>query len=358
MTVIKSRKRNILSFNIPGVITMPAVLPPLYTHPCIKKREKPIMVPSDLPYPSSLVFNAGVIKHNGEYIMIFRNDYGTDQTAYEIEGRKFAGTSIGIAHSKSGVDGWVFDPEPVMDSGVPGKDPEIQRFYDPRIVKIDGRLLLCLAMDTPHGLRGAIAELSDDLRTYRLISASVPDNRNMVLFPEKIGGEYVRLERPMPVYSRGKDIFDTWISRSPDLVYWGRSELVIGVENVPWANNKIGPTASPIKTERGWLTLIHAVDLDTSRGKNGWEQKWQKRYTAGLMLLDLDNPAKVISFYDKPLIAPDRPVETDVGFRQNVIFPCGMVAEDNGEVKIYYGASDTCVCLATAQIDDLLALLK
>ncbi len=179
----------------------------------------------------------------------------------------------------------------------------------------------------------------------------------MVLFPEKIGGEYLRMERPMPVYSRNNERFDIWLSRSPDLIYWGRSKLLLGAERVLWANDKIGPTASPIKTERGWLTLFHAVDRDESRGKNGWEKAWKKRYTTGLMLLDLDDPSKVLSVYDQPLMAPDMPVETDVGFRQNVIFPCAMLLEESGEVKIYYGASDTCVCLATAQLDDLLALL-
>ncbi|MCR5783349.1 MAG: glycoside hydrolase family 130 protein, partial [Clostridia bacterium] len=245
---------------------------------------------------------------------------------------------------------------PLVDSNDPDKDPEMKRLYDPRIIRIEDRLLLCLAMDTRHGIRGAIAELSDDLKSYRIISASVPENRNMVLFPERIGGEYVRLERPMPVYSRGRDRFDIWLSRSPDLEYWGRSELVLGVEDVPWANDKIGPTASPIRTDEGWLTLFHAVDRDDSRGKNGWENSWKKRYTAGIMLLDLNDPSKVLAVYDKPLIAPDLPIETDEGFRQNVIFPCGMLLEDDGEVKIYYGASDTCVCLATASVDDLLSL--
>lgn len=334
---------------------MPKVDPPLHSHPAVHKHPVPILTAADLPYASSLVFNAGVIRRADEYIMIFRNDYGVDQAGYEA-GRRFAGTSIGVARSKNGVDGWVVDPKPLMDSADPDKDPEISRMYDPRITEIDGALYLCLAMDTRHGVRGCIARLNDTLDGYEILSASVPDNRNMTLFPQKIGGEYVRLERPMPVYSRGKDRFDLWLSRSPDLVYWGRSALVLGVEDVPFANDKIGPAASPILTEKGWLTLFHAVDIDANRGKNGWEKRWQKRYTAGMMLLDRDDPTKVLSVYHDPILAPDTPAETDDGFRQNVIFPCGLIAEDDGTIKMYYGASDTCVCLATAQLDDLLAL--
>ena len=202
---------------------MPAVLPTLTTHPCIQKRPAPILTSADLPYASSLVFNAGVIKYRGEYVMIFRNDYGTDQRAYETENKRFAGTGVGIARSKNGVDGWRVEPQMLLDSNDPFMDPELRRFYDPRIVQIEDRLLLCLAADTRHGVCGVIAALSDDLQTCRVLSTTAPDNRNLVLFPEKIGGEYVRLERPMPVYSRGKDRFDIWISRSPDLVYWGQN---------------------------------------------------------------------------------------------------------------------------------------
>ena len=92
---------------------------------------------------------------------------------------------------------------------------------------------------------------------YEIISATVPDNRNMVLFPEKIGGYYYRLERPFPVYSRGvRDRFDMWISKSPDLKFWGESKMVMAVEHVPFANDKIGPAAPPIKTEKGWLIKL------------------------------------------------------------------------------------------------------
>src|SRR5690606_32464015 len=127
-------------------------------------------------------------------------------------------------------------------------------------------------------------------------SLSAPDNRNMVLFPEKIGGKYCRLDRPMPVYSRGKDRFDVWFSDSPDLRYWGNHRLVLGVEQVPFANDKLGPAAPPVRTPQGWLTTFHAVDRDESRGKNGWEKAWKKRYTAGIMLLDLEEPWKVIGY--------------------------------------------------------------
>jgi beta-1,4-mannooligosaccharide/beta-1,4-mannosyl-N-acetylglucosamine phosphorylase len=185
----------------------------------------------------------------------------------------------------------------------------------------------------------------------------LPDNRNTGLFPERVGGYFVRLDRPFPVYSRTQpERFDIWLSQSPDLRFWGDSRLVLAVEDVPFANRKIGPGAPPIKTPKGWLALFHAVDFDPSRGKNGWEPRWQKRYTAGIMLLDLEDPAKVIGMSKTPLLAPEAPYEVSAGFRNNVIFPGGMVLEDDGEVKIYYGAADTVTCLATADLDDLLRL--
>ncbi|NLG29439.1 MAG: glycosidase, partial [Chloroflexi bacterium] len=185
-------------------------------------------------------------------------------------------------------------------------------------------------------------------------------NRNMVLLPERVKGQYVRLDRPMPIYSRQRDTdrFDLWLCTSPDLHLWGNERLVLTVEDVPWANDKIGPGAPPIKTDKGWLAAFHAVDLDRSRGKNGWEERWQKRYSIGVMLLDLEDPARVIGLSHTPLLAPEHPLETSGGFRNNAIFPGGMILEDDGEVKIYYGAADTVENLATAHVDDLLALCE
>ncbi len=326
------------------------------SHECIKKLEKPILTKDDIPCDASLIFNAGVAKYNGKYIMIFRNDYGVNKEQFE-NGERGLKTSVGLAVSDNGIDNWVVSPKPIVDSA--DMHGECVRLYDPRITVIDGTPYLCLAKDTKHGICGCIAKLNDSLDSFEIISSSAPDNRNMVLFPEKINGMYVRLERPFPVYSRWhQDRFDIWISKSPDLKYWGESELLLGVEDIPFANDKIGPATPPIKTEKGWLTTIHAVDLDTSRGKNGWEERWQKRYTAGIILLDLNDPAKVIGVCKEPLIVADKDFEQDGGFRQNVIFPGGMIKEDDGTVKIYYGASDTVECVATAEISDLLKLCE
>ncbi|MCR5151002.1 MAG: glycoside hydrolase family 130 protein [Clostridiales bacterium] len=313
--------------------------------PYIKKLDRPVLTAADVPYNARLVFNAGVTKYNGKYVMVFRNDYCGDDPY------KLTGTNIGLATSDDGVN-WDVAPQSCFAL----KDDEIERAYDPRLTVIDGVCYMCFAIDTRHGLRGGIAK-TEDFAHFDILSMSLPDNRNMVLFPEKIGGSFIRLERPMPVYSRRhRDRFDIWLSESPDLEFWGRHRLVCGVEDVPFANDKIGPAAPPVRTDKGWLTTFHAVELDTSRGKNGWEDKWQKSYTAGVMLLDPDDPSKVLGICREPLIVCDRQYEEEDGFRKNTVFPGGMIAEDDGSVKIYYGASDTVECMATADMDDLVRL--
>ncbi len=311
----------------------------------IKKFLRPILTYKDIPYEAALIFNAGVAKVGGQYVMLFRNDYG------DYQKQQLKGTNLGLATSEDGIH-WKANAAPCFAI----QNEEIHRMYDPRITVINGTVYICFALDTKHGVRGGIARVKEDFSGLDILSVSAPDNRNMVLFPEKIDGKYVRLERPMPVYSRGKDRFDIWLSKSPDLKYWGETELVLGVEDVPFANDKIGPAAPPVKTRYGWLTTFHAVERDDSRGKHGWEPSWKKIYYAGIMLLDLKEPSKVMGLCKTPLIAPELPHETETGFRTDVIFPGGMILEDDGEVKIYYGASDTVECLATAQVDDLVRL--
>ena len=129
------------------------------------------------------------------------------------------------------------------------------------------------------------------------------------------------------------------------------------MEHVPYANLRIGPGTPPLKTDRGWLMLFHAVDDDPARGKNGWEEAWTERYSCGVLLLDREDPRRIIGLSPEPLLAPEAPYETH-GYRDNLVFPCGWVLEDSGEVKIYYGAADTVQCLATARLEDLLSVCR
>jgi len=305
----------------------------------------PILSAEDIPYSATLIFNAGVTKFQGRYVMVFRNDYGGKPGT-----RRFKGTNIGVAFSDDGLH-WKSKSKPWIE----WKTDEIDRTYDPRITAIDGRCYLCFAVDTRHGIRGGIA-VTDDLDKWEVLSLSAPDNRNMVLFPEKINGKFMRLERPFSIYGRGEpENFDIWFSESPDCVHWGNTQLVLGSEKISWCNSKIGPGAPPIKTQKGWLTLFHVVTIDRTRELPAWHRDWFKTYTMGLMLLDIEKPWLIKGVCQKPLMVPETQYELK-GYRGNVLFPGGMILEKNGEVKIYYGAADTVECLATAHVDKLLAL--
>ena len=154
----------------------------------------------------------------------------------------------------------------------------------------------------------------------------------------KIGGRYVRLDRPM-VGSMG----NIWISYSEDLRYWGDSALVMTPRSHFWDSWRIGASATPFETERGWLEIYHGVK-ETSAGPI---------YRLGTVLLDRDEPSKVLGRSVIPILVPRELYERlgDVG---NVVFTCGCVLEDDGEVKVYYGAADTSICLATAPLKELL----
>lgn len=327
---------------------------------CVKRYPgNPVVKPEDVPFDCSLAFNAGVCKYQGKYVMVFRNDWFERAKLEDFQAGKKA-TNIGIAFSDDGIN-WDIKDKPIIDGSFIDSH-RVGRVYDPRLTVIEGKVVMCFAVDTFHGVRGGVA-VTEDFENWEVKSVSAPENRNMVLFPEKINGKYVRLERPFPMYGRGREKyestrFDIWLSTSPDLVFWGETDLLMGMEHVDFANDKLGPAAPPIKTDKGWLTTFHSVDIDDSRGKFGWEKSWKKRYCGGIMLLDLKNPRKVIGLSQIPLLAPEAPYELKGGFRDQVIFPGGMILEDSGEVKIYYGAGDAVECLATADVNDLLAACK
>ena len=315
----------------------------------LRRSEKnPILTKAHIPYESELVFNAGVTKFQGKYVMAFRNDFGNTEAGFAA-GNSLLETNIGLAFSSDGVT-WEVSPTPCPSFVRNG----FRRAYDPRLTVIDGRCYICFAVDGEPGISGGIV-VTDDFERFELLHFTEPDNRNMVLFPEKINGQFVRLDRPFPVYSRGGgEFFDTWISRSPDCRYWGNHHRLLSHADISFCNSKVGPAAPPVKTPAGWLTTFHAVWILDKPELNAWEpQGWNKVYYGGIMLLDLEDPSKIRGICQQPLLAPTKDYELN-GFRGSAIFPGGMILEESGEVKIYYGAADTVECLATAHVDNLI----
>ncbi len=320
-----------------------------YQTPSFVEKKGVVLSKDDVPYDSALVFNAGVNRYQDGYVMLFRNDYGFCRKDFDdfyagISDNTTPKTNIGAAYSKDGIS-WKVENEHVFELA----DDTISRAYDPRMTQLeDGSFGVCFAIDSRVGVRGGIATTTD-MKNFDIKSISVPDNRNMVLFPEKINGLYYRLERP---FITGSPRFSVWMSSSPDLIHWGNSRVVLESKSVPFANSKIGPAAPPVKTPQGWLTLFHAVE-EQEENFDSWCRHWKKCYYGGIMLLDLEDPSKIIALAGRPLLVPEEEYELS-GFRGGVIFPGGFIAEPDGTAKIYYGAADTVECLAVAEIKDLI----
>lgn len=161
---------------------------PLSSSPIVRRYPgNPILSADDVPYESRLAYNPGVVKYQGRYVMVFRNDYGFSEN--EVKAPNF---QLGLAYSDDGVH-WQVQPKPILEPD----DPEVLGNYDPRLTLLEGRVMITYAQYTRHGFRATIAATTDFER-FEILDRSVPDNRDNVLFPEKVGGRYLRLERPFP----------------------------------------------------------------------------------------------------------------------------------------------------------------
>ncbi len=290
----------------------------------------PILTAADVPYPVETVHNAGVVKHDGRYIMVFRS--------HRANGRSI----LGVADSDDGYH-FTVRPEPFMVPATDGPFAEYERFgvEDARINPLDGAYYLTYSAYSPHGVRIGLARTADFRKVERIAFITQADYRNTVLFPERIGGRYVKLDRPHSDISP----WSIWISYSPDLRHWGDSRVIMKPVRYHWDEMKIGPGAPPIKTDRGWLNIYHGV-FPTMDGSV---------YRLGVCLHKLDDPAVILGVSDRWILSPRDPWER-VGYVHNVVFTCGAVPEDDGTVKIYWGAADTVMCVGTARIDDLVDL--
>lgn len=290
----------------------------------------PILTKTDVPYEVATVHNAGVVKHNGEYLMLFR--------AHKHNGRSI----LGLARSRDGYR-FTVDEKPFMEPATHGEFAEYEAFgvEDPRITSIDGEYLIAYSAYSRHGVRIGLAKTKDFQTVKRFALITEADYRNVVIFPEKFNGLYARLDRPHSEISP----WSVWISYSPDLRYWGDSRLVMKPEPYHWDEMKIGPGAPPVKTEKGWLNIYHGV-FPTMDGSV---------YRLGVALHDLNDPAKILGVGDNWILQPEAPYEI-TGYVHNVVFTCGAVPEDDGTLKLYWGAADTVMCVGTANIAELVDL--
>jgi len=304
-------------------------------------------------------FNPGVLLHEGTFYMFERACESLDPLK----------CSVGLLTSKDGIHFDLAEQEPILrpeDFGAPAGTVE-----DPRVVEIDGVFWMTFVfrevvsscfptgigvpnytnppgtgLDEGNPYRTGLAR-SSDLRNWEFLGFMPTESnhdRDNVFFPQKIEGRYAMLRRPEdfvgPEY--GCDKPSIWLSYSDDLREWTDPELVASPEQ-DWEGMKIGSGPPPLETDAGWLLVYHGVDM-------------QRIYRVGLMLLDRDDPRKVIGRTKDFIMEPREYYERFGLIIPNVVFPSATVIKED-TLYVYYGCTDTCTSLATASVDTLLETL-
>lgn len=296
--------------------------------PLIRHPKNPILTPEQMPFRCYTVMNSGATLFNDEVLLMLRVE--------DCERR----TRFVIATSKNGIDFKIWDkpiqyPMNQTEKFVGGR---LHRF-DARITYLEGKYYICHAswLDN-YGCVAAMASTTDFIHFEPVPYTSEPSNRNAVLFPEKIGGLFARLDRPQGTDGSGH----IWVSYSPDLIFWGKSLPVKELPATDWNRAHNGAGAIPIKTEKGWLEIYHATAPTCS----------STNYYLGAVLLDLQDPSKVIAAPREYILAAEKDYEC-MGQTPNVVFTSGAVELPDGTLNIYYGGADTRMCLAQTTVNDL-----
>jgi beta-1,2-mannobiose phosphorylase / 1,2-beta-oligomannan phosphorylase len=292
----------------------------------------PILSPQNWPYPANAVFNAAAASVDGETVLLARVE--------DLRGI----SHLTVARSANGVDGWTIDAEPLL-APAPGVTTEQWGFEDPRVVwvdELDAWVITCTSYGPP-GPAVYLATTKDFRTVERHGIIRRPEDKNAALFPYRFDGQWLLLHRPKTDYGGGRG--EILLSRSADLASWSTPEPVLQPRDGAWWDAlRIGIGPPPLLTEHGWLLIYHGVKETVSGGI----------YRVGLALLDRDEPTRVLRRLPTWVLGPLADYER-VGDVCNVVFPCGLVHDAaTGEVRLYYGAADTTICLATAQLDDLL----
>ncbi|MGL6278524.1 MAG: glycosidase [Gaiella sp.] len=293
----------------------------------------PLLTAGDVPYAANAVFNPAAAVVDGVTVLLVR-----------VEDR--SGIShLTVARSANGVDGWIVDPEPLLASD-PTVESELWGFEDPRVVFVPE--LACWTITcTAYGPAGPavyLATTRDFATVERRGIIRHPDDKNASLLPRRVDGKWILFHRPRTEF--GGSHGEILLSRSPDLVNWSAPEQVLRPrEGAWWDSSRIGLGPPPLETEHGWLLIYHGVK-ETVAGCI---------YRAGVALVALEEPTSVIGRLPDWVLSPSDAVERQ-GDVPNVVFPCGLLHDEaTDELRLYYGAADTAVCLAVARLDEVLA---
>jgi len=275
---------------------------------------------------------------------------------------------LGLAESRDGLHFTKVGKTPVFGPSEDGfdagciEDPRIIKFGDTYFVTYAARMFPPgrywqpdynltghnppMPPEAPIAVRGnltrsGLAATKDFKKWHRLgpITSANIDNRDVIIFPEQVNGQFVMLHRPYawtgPAYGCEKP--SIWMSFSDDMLCWKEDHL-LAQPHFWWESRKIGGSTPPLRTKKGWLTLYHGVDD-------------QNVYRVGAMMLDLENPMKIIGRTPEPILEPEADYEK-VGLVKNVVFPCGNVIIKD-QLFVYYGGADKVCCVATSSVDEL-----
>jgi len=309
-------------------------------NPILTRRDVPDIPPHLADVTS--VFNPGAIEFSGRTLLMLR-----------VQSRSRE-TFMVMAESPDGAR-FSVRPEVVEFRGLETVKEKVYHVYDARITRLEGAHYIMFAMDMDSGCQLGLAR-TDDFRDFRFLGLTSSDDvRNGVLFPEKIGGVYLRMERPNRARLEGGPATGStiWLAESDDLLNW-RARAPLASGRFHYWDEHIGSGPPPVKTRRGWLHIYHGVATHFGSANI---------YQAGVLLLDLHDPSRVVGRSRRNILEPREPYEL-AGQVPNVVFPSGMVVEAyDGEgfalpespVRVYYGAADTVVGLALTTIGDLLA---
>ncbi|MNO14577.1 Beta-1,4-mannooligosaccharide phosphorylase [compost metagenome] len=279
------------------------------------------------------IFNSAVVSYEGSFLGVFR--------AETINGRPH----LHLGKSEDGYN-WEIEEERIEFIDEEGKPFQPNYAYDPRLLKVEDAYYIIWCTDF-YGASIGMAKTTDFKTFVRLENPFLPFNRNGVLFPKKINGNYIMLSRPSD--SGHTPFGDVFLSESPDLVYWGKHRHVMSKGGQGWWQAvKIGGGPAPIETTEGWLMFYHGV-TGTCNGLV---------YSMGAVILDRDEPSKVKYRSSTYVLTPEEWYE-ERGFVANVVFPCATLQDaESGKIAIYYGAADTYVGVAYTTVQEIVDYVK